>query len=146
MVESFVDMTSKVLRVVILSILTMLLTYCSPASKPPEQSEAASPSSNSNSAATEQSSGTSADTDVVISSGTVEVTSTPPGATIILIPLDGDLDGVPKPRGSTPATLTDVPPGKYTVHLEKPGYRYFQKEVEVKMTETVKVNAKLKKE
>jgi len=35
--------------------------------------------------------------------------------------------------------------GKYTVDLEKPGYKFFQKEVEVKPGKTLKVDAPLKK-
>jgi uncharacterized membrane protein len=77
-------------------------------------------------------------------SGRLEISSAPAGATILLIP---EVEGQalePQHRGQTPTTI-EVVPGKYTVHLEKPGYGYFQKEVEVKSNETVKVEAKLKR-
>jgi hypothetical protein len=45
----------------------------------------------------------------------------------------------------TPTTISGVKPGKYTVDLEKVGYRFFQKEVTVKKGATVKVSATLKK-
>ncbi|HLG17829.1 MAG TPA: PEGA domain-containing protein [Blastocatellia bacterium] len=80
----------------------------------------------------------------IVESGTIEVTSTPPGATIMLI--EEDASGPPRPRGSTPAMLSGITPGKYTVHLEKTGFRYFQKKIEVKAGETAKVAANLKKE
>lgn len=77
-------------------------------------------------------------------SGRLEINSEPAGAVILLIPeLEGEAKG-PQQRGQTPATI-EVAPGKYTVHLEKPGYGYFQKEVEVKPNETIKIEAKLKK-
>ncbi|HXG66484.1 MAG TPA: PEGA domain-containing protein [Blastocatellia bacterium] len=75
--------------------------------------------------------------------GSIEVNSTPPGAAVVLISED---IGTPKTYGLTPTTVTGVIPGKYTVHLEKQGYKFFQKEVEVKEGVPVKVDAKLRKE
>jgi len=54
--------------------------------------------------------------------------------------------GEPKSKGLTPTSITGLQPGKYTVDLEKPGYRFFQKEVVVKEGVVTKVNASLKKQ
>ena len=78
--------------------------------------------------------------------GKIEVNSTPPGAAVMLVLSDEGGAAPPVPRGSTPTTITGVSPGKYVVHLEKPGYKFSQKEVEIKSTETVKVAVKLQKE
>jgi hypothetical protein len=77
--------------------------------------------------------------------GSIEVTSVPPGARVLLVSTDAGA-GEPQSKGSTPTTITGLQPGKYTVDLEKPGYRFFQKEVEVKPGKTLKVNAPLKKQ
>ena len=77
--------------------------------------------------------------------GTIEATSVPPGAQVILIEMTEAGAGDPKPRGVTPTKIT-IPPGKYTVHFEKTGYRFFQKEIKVKANETVKVAASLRKQ
>lgn len=74
--------------------------------------------------------------------GTIEVTSVPPGARIVLVFAGAE----PQPKGSTPATITGLEPGKYTVDLEKTGYKSFQKDVEVKPGRGVKVSANLKKQ
>src|SRR6266850_1732233 len=63
--------------------------------------------------------------------GNIEVTSVPPGARVLLVSTDVGGAGEPQSKGSTPVTITDLQPGKYTVDLEKPGYKFFQKEVEV---------------
>ena len=76
--------------------------------------------------------------------GTIEITSTPPGARVLLILVDESGATEPQPRGVTPTTLT-VSPGKYTVDVALPGYKYFQKTVEVKENGTSKVNAVLRK-
>ena len=78
--------------------------------------------------------------------GSIEVNSTPPGARVLLVAIDEGGASEPQPRGVTPTNISRLSPGKYTVDLEKPGYRYFQKTVEVKENETVKVNASLKKQ
>jgi PEGA domain-containing protein len=76
--------------------------------------------------------------------GTIEVTSTPPGARVLLILVDESGATEPQPRGVTPTTIT-VSPGKYTVDVAFPGYKFFQKTVEVKENGTSKVNAVLRK-
>ncbi|MFY9610891.1 MAG: PEGA domain-containing protein [Blastocatellia bacterium] len=78
--------------------------------------------------------------------GSIEVTSTPAGARVLLVSIDEGGAGEPQPRGVTPTTITGVYPGKYTVDLEKPGYRFFQKDVVVKESVTVKVKATLRKQ
>lgn len=77
--------------------------------------------------------------------GAIEATSTPSGAQVILIEITEAGAGEPKPRGVTPTTIT-IPPGKYTVHFEKTGYRFFQKEINVKENQRVKVAASLRKQ
>ena len=78
--------------------------------------------------------------------GSIEVTSVPPGAGLTLIPTSEDGAGVPRSYGLTPATITDLAPGKYTINVQKPGFGYAQKEVEVAANKTVKVNLPLKKQ
>lgn len=78
--------------------------------------------------------------------GSIEVTSAPPGARVILIATGDDTASEPQSKGSTPTTITGVRPGKYTVDLEKTGYRFFQRNVEVKAGKAVKINATLKKQ
>jgi hypothetical protein len=80
------------------------------------------------------------------SGGTIQVISTPAGASVILIANDEGGAGTPEPKGSTPAMITGISPGKYVVDVEKPGYKYFQKYVQVKDGQTQKINASLKKE
>ena len=78
--------------------------------------------------------------------GGIKVGSRPMGATIMLISEDeGGGFGRPQVRGSTPTTITDITPGKYTVHLELNGYKAFQKSVEVKADQTASVTADLKR-
>ena len=78
--------------------------------------------------------------------GGIKVGSRPMGATIILIAEEeGGGLGRPQVRGATPTTITDITPGKYTVHLELNGYKPFQKSVEVKADETTSVVAELKR-
>ena len=78
--------------------------------------------------------------------GGIKVGSRPMGATIMLISEDeGGGFGRPQVRGSTPTTITDVTPGKYTVHLELNGYKAFQKSIEVKADQTATVTADLKR-
>ena len=74
------------------------------------------------------------------------VNSVPPGARVLLVSTDEGGAGEPKSKGVTPTTITDLQPGKYTVDLEKPGYRFFQKEIVVKEGAVAKVNATLKKQ
>jgi hypothetical protein len=77
--------------------------------------------------------------------GSIEVTSVPPGARILLIATDEDTASEPQSKGLTPNTITGVRPGKYTVDLEKQGYRFFQKEITVKRGAAVKIAATLRK-
>jgi len=77
--------------------------------------------------------------------GSIEVNSTPPGAKVLLVSTDETGAGEPQPKGLTPTTISGLSPGKYTVDLEKPGYKFFQKEVTVKAGTTAKVTASLKK-
>jgi hypothetical protein len=78
--------------------------------------------------------------------GSIEVNSVPPGAKVLLVSTEGGIAGEPQPKGLTPTTITGLEPGKYTVDLEKPGYKFFQKEVVVKEGTTTKVSASLKKQ
>ena len=78
--------------------------------------------------------------------GSIEVSSTPSGARVLLVAVDEGGAGEPQARGLTPTTITDVYPGKYTVDLEKPGYKFFQKDVVVKENNVAKVNATLRKQ
>jgi hypothetical protein len=77
--------------------------------------------------------------------GTIEVNSNPSGATVLLIPEDEAGAQAPQRRGSTPTTITGLAPGKYAVQVEKYGFSYFQKDVEIKKEEKIKISAKLKK-
>lgn len=78
--------------------------------------------------------------------GSIDVTSTPPGARVLLVATDEGGAGEPQPKGITPTTITGLAPGKYTVDIEKPGYRFSQTEVKVKAGATAKVAAALKKQ
>ena len=77
--------------------------------------------------------------------GSIKVESRPDGADVLLIPEDETGADPPQPRGRTPTTITELGPGKYAVHLEKSGYKPFQKSVEVKPGETTLVTAPLQK-
>jgi hypothetical protein len=77
--------------------------------------------------------------------GSIEVKSTPPGAKVILISLDEE-GAEPQQKGSTPTTLTGIPAGKYTVDIEKNGYKFYQKNIKVLDNKTVQVSASLQKE
>ncbi len=78
--------------------------------------------------------------------GSIEVTSVPPGAGVTLIRTYEDGADTPRSYGLTPATITDLAPGKYTINVQKAGFGYAQKEVEVAANKTVKVNLSLKKQ
>ena len=80
------------------------------------------------------------------SMGAIKVGSRPDGASIMLIADEGGEAGKPQLRGTSPTIIADLAPGKYTVHLELKGYKYFQKAVEVKAGETVPVTADLQKQ
>jgi hypothetical protein len=77
--------------------------------------------------------------------GSIDVKSTPPGARVVLISLD-EVGAEPQQKGLTPTTLTGIPVGKYTVHLERPGYKYYQKNIAVRENKTTQLSAPLRKE
>lgn len=77
--------------------------------------------------------------------GGIKVESTPAGAEVLLITEAIGGAGPPEPRGTTPTTITDLAPGTYTVHLEKSGYKFFQKSIQVKPGKISTVAATLKK-
>lgn len=110
-----------------------------------------SPSSNSPSNANQNASQSKANENVTAkpeqkTTGSIDVASTPPGARVLLVATDEGGAGEPQPKGITPITITGLAPGKYTVDLEKPGYKFSQKEVKVKAGATAKVAAALKKQ
>jgi len=78
-------------------------------------------------------------------SGVIDVTSTPPGAAVILVRVDEGGSGNPERKGATPVTIRGVAPGKYSVTLEKTGFKFFQKEILVNENKTVKIAANLKR-
>src|SRR6185295_4539470 len=108
------------------------------ASAPSNAKAANSNSANTNSAATagNQNKSTSQTTSSTV--GTIEVTSTPAGARVLLVATEEDSAGEPQPKGLTPAMIGGIKPGKYTVDVEMPGYKFFQKEVNKKAGATVK--------
>ncbi|MFY9553335.1 MAG: PEGA domain-containing protein [Blastocatellia bacterium] len=77
--------------------------------------------------------------------GAIEVNSVPTGARVLLVSTEGGGAGEPQPKGLTPATISGLAPGKYTVDVERAGYKFFQKEVDVKAGKTIKINATLQK-
>jgi hypothetical protein len=77
--------------------------------------------------------------------GGMEVTSEPTGAGVTLIPTTETSAGLPQAYGATPAMITGLAPGAYTVSVSKTGYRNYQKEVKVKEGETIKIHASLRK-
>ncbi|HET8676613.1 MAG TPA: PEGA domain-containing protein [Blastocatellia bacterium] len=77
--------------------------------------------------------------------GSIRVESTPAGAEVLLKNESAGGASPPESRGTTPMTITDLAPGAYTVHLEKPGYKFFQKSVDLKPGATATVKATLKK-
>jgi PEGA domain-containing protein len=102
-------------------------------------------SGNSNEARSQSSADKSAPKAEQAGTGSIEVRSSPPGARVILISLDED-GAEPQQRGSTPTILTGVPVGKYTIDIEKPGYKFYQKNIKVEENKTVEVSAPLRKE
>jgi len=135
------------LRPLVLSLLFLGLglameTACTPA--PPANTNQsnintnAAPSNSSQTKPTQQSNQST--------TGTIEVSSVPPGARVLLISNDEGGAGEPQTKGLTPTTITDIQPGKYTVDLERPGYKFFQKEIVVKGGKTTKVSGTLKKQ
>jgi hypothetical protein len=139
----------KVLALGTLSSLLILASCGGPEVGNQNQSRAAAtPSAGQGSSNTNKpaASGNAPSVAAKASGGTIQVTSTPAGASVILIANDEGGAGMPEPKGSTPAMITGIAPGKYVVDVEKPGYKYFQKYVQVKDGQTQKINASLKKE
>jgi hypothetical protein len=71
---------------------------------------------------------------LTVSTGTISVNSTPPGATIVL-------DGAT--RGPTPANLTGISVGSHTLVLKKNGYNDYSTSVMVSPGKTASVSATL---
>jgi hypothetical protein len=131
-----------VLTLLFLGVSFAMETACTPA--PPANTNQSSTNTNaapSNSSQTKPSQQPSQS-----STGTIEVSSVPPGARVLLISNDESGAGEPQPKGLTPTTITGIQPGKYTVDLERPGYKFFQKEIVVKGGKTTKVSGTLKKQ
>ena len=136
----------KMARLLILALTALtLLTVVSCVDSPREtgNSNTTSPAaSNENSP---PASGSTPAGSEAIDKGSIKVASTPAGAEVLLIIEDVGGASPPEPRGTTPMTITDLAPGTYTVHLEKPGYKFFQKSVQVKPGEMATVVARLTK-
>ncbi len=133
--------TPRVLILLLVVVNAALLIACTN----PPTANSNQPAANANTAppASSQAKPQQPDTSTT---GSIEVTSVPPGARVILIATGDDTASEPQSKGSTPTTITGVRPGKYTVDLEKTGYRFFQRNVEVKAGKAVKINATLKKQ
>jgi PEGA domain-containing protein len=127
-----------VIRLTAPAFFGVLIAICSGCTAPPPQ-DTNQQSTNANSSSLSVPNPTPSNT------GSIKVSSQPAGAAVMLIEEDEGGAGFPKPRGSSPTTITGVEPGKYAVHLELPGYKSFQKSIEVKAGETVELTAKLKK-
>jgi hypothetical protein len=134
------------LRVVIVSVCAGLIVGCNnPGSN--NQNSSNNPASSRSSPAT---SNANKAAPVVLpapspAGGTIVVASTPPGAIVVLVREEEGSAGNPERKGSTPVTVNGVAPGKYSITLEKTGFKYFQKEFEVQENKTVKINANLKR-
>lgn len=132
----------QVSTLLILGVSFAMETACTPA--PPANTNQAS--SNTNAAPSNSSQPKPAQQSNQGATGTIEVSSVPPGARVLLISNDEGGAGEPQPKGLTPTTITGIQPGKYTVDLERPGYKFFQKEITVKKGASVKISATLKKQ
>lgn len=130
------------LILLVLAVSVGLETACTTA--PPANSNR--PNINANATAPDTSQTNTSHQTNKSTTGSIEVTSVPPGARVLLISSDEGGAGEPQSKGLTPTTITDVQPGKYTVDLERTGYRFFQKEIEVKAGKAVKVSATLRKQ
>ncbi|MGA9768131.1 MAG: PEGA domain-containing protein [Blastocatellia bacterium] len=121
---------------------TLFTIACSPSS-PASNNQT---NTNTNPAQSKPANGNAAPKAPQANTGVIEVTSVPPGAGVTLIPTSEDGAGVPRSYGLTPATITDLAPGKYTVNIQKVGFGYAQKEVQVAANKTVKVSLPLRKQ
>lgn len=134
--------TPRVFMMLFLGASFAIQMACAPA--PPANTN--QPSVNANSTPSNSSQTKASEHPSQSTTGTIEVISVPPGARVLLIATDGDTAGEPQLRGTTPTTITGVQPGKYTVHLERPGYRSFQKDITVRKGSSVKISATLRKQ
>lgn len=128
---------NRFLRIAILAAIALMPALFSDCAKAPNE--------NGGAANRPQAQTTPAQTETRPLTGSIKVASRPSGADVLLIPEDESGAEPPQPRGSTPAIITELAPGKYAVHLEKSGYTPFQKSVEVKAGETTLVTADLKR-
>jgi hypothetical protein len=76
--------------------------------------------------------------------GNIQVTSTPSGAGVTLIPTDESSASPPQAYGQTPTTIADLAPGTYRVQVAIKG-KTVSKDVKVTANGTVKVNAELQR-
>jgi len=134
--------TSRVLIMLFLGVSFAVQMACTPV--PPANTN--QPSVNANATPSNSSQAKPSEQPNQSTTGTIEVTSVPPGARVLLISTDDDTAGEPQQKGSTPTTIIGVKPGKYTVDLEKAGYRFFQKDITVKKGSSVKISATLRKQ
>jgi hypothetical protein len=77
--------------------------------------------------------------------GNIQITSTPSGAGVTLVPSDDSGASLPQAYGQTPTTIADLAPGTYTVQMALTGHKTFTKDVKVTANSTVKINAALQK-
>ncbi|MEN3332781.1 MAG: hypothetical protein V7641_2146 [Blastocatellia bacterium] len=133
-------------RLAFTAFLLLAFAACSPASNSNTATGNATPD---NANVTKRVIANPANTNVAAQSkpgtGSIEIGSIPSGAGITLVPTSPDSDGAPQSYGPTPATINDLSPGKYTVNLNKNGYKPFRQDVEVKADSMVRVKALLKK-
>lgn len=128
----------------ILLLLVAALTAVTACSRTPENNSQRS--GNANAAQSNSSPASTSQQPDQSKAGTIEITSVPPGAKVLLVSTDEGGAGEPQPKGLTPATITRLSPGTYTVDLERSGYKFYQKEVVVKEGKTTKVSATLRKQ
>jgi len=119
---------------------------CTGRASPTSNQNTGNQSAPQNSAPAKSNSNNSSTKSELPAKGNIEVGSSPPGARVLLVANDEGGAGEPQAKGITPTTITGLAPGKYTVDLEKPGYRFFQKEVNVRAGSTAKVAANLRKQ
>lgn len=124
------------------SLLTAACSGAAPANKNQANSNA---TANANTAQPKPANSNSTQPTQQANTGSIEVTSVPPGAGLTLVPDYGDGAGTPRSYGITPATITDLAPGKYMV-TARTNSGYAQKEVEVAAGKTIQVNLSIKKQ
>jgi hypothetical protein len=137
-------MKTKPRAALLIAFQALLLTACT--SPPAAENRNAAAGNRNATASANQPAPPAAAEQKRLTVGSIEVTSTPPKAKVLLILRDESGASEPQPRGVTPTTIERLSPGKYTVHLELPGYRFYQQNVEVKENTTTKVKAVLRRE